>query len=652
MKANIFTNELAKTSSVFGRKKDIEVVFEGDGAKTDGSKVFLPSINLNADVTDEQAAIMRGYVDHEAGHVRHTDFKALHKNRHKMVGNKLLHQCANALEDVWLEQRVREEYSGSETNLRAVSQAVNGEFLKHIEHNDERLRDPVWVGPVAATWEGRKTYGGDTNEQCLAMLDDEMHEMIGEIVKRVDDCKTSHDVFELAEEFEAKLRATKAEREAEEPEGEPERGEGEGEGEGETEKGEKSDEDGDTEGDMDDTTRGKDAPDKDGTGKPERSDVDDGDTPDSTVHADDPSATDDDGLDDDVFDDFGVNKALEKMMEDREISGAGADGYRPLTTQFDTWLHRSDSPNKWGKGTYLNRGHYVMGKSQAYVYDNMLSEMSGVVNMCRRKLERALIAKQNRDWDNAKEDGRLDTRRLTAAVAGKTNVFKTRTDRDEMDTALTLLVDLSGSMYRGTPSRVEVAGQCVIAFCEAIDRTGIKYEVLGFDNTFHQHNTLKLRQMMEKVDVWEYGRCEALNMAVFKHFNERLHDCKGSIASIRDMAQGNNSDGEALLLANARLQDRPEKRKVLMVLSDGNPACTYERYLSEHLLSVVRDIEETDTDIIGIGIQSTAVSDFYSKHVVVRSLDDLQGVVMSELAKLLLGERMVLDHSKLMDRAV
>ena len=641
MKANIFTNELAKTSSVFGRKKDIEVVFEGDGAKTDGSKVFLPSINLNADVTDEQAAILRGYVDHEAGHVRHTDFKALHKNRHKMVGNKLLHQCANALEDVWLEQRVREEYSGSETNLRAVSQAVNGEFIKHVKHDDERLRDPVWVGPVAATWEGRKTYGGDTNEQCLAMLDDEMHEMIGEIVKRVDDCKTSHDVFELAEEFEAKIRATKAEREAEEPD----------DGEDGDDKGEKPDEDGDIEGDMDDTIRGEDEADEDGADKPEGSDVDDGDTPDSTDGADEPSSTDESDLDDDVYDEFGVENALKKVLEDPDMTGVKGERYRPYSTKFDTWLHRSDGPTKY-KPKGRNKGHNIMGKTEASVYEGVLNGMSGVINMCRRKLERALIAKQNRDWDNAKEDGRLDTRRLTAAVAGKTNVFKTRTDRDEMDTALTLLVDLSGSMYRGTPSRVEVAGQCVIAFCEAIDRTGIKYEVLGFDNTFHQHNTLKLRQMMEKVDVWEYGRCEALNMAVFKHFNERLHDCKGSIASIRDMAQGNNSDGEALLLANARLQDRPEKRKVLMVLSDGNPACTYERYLSEHLLSVVRDIEETDTDIIGIGIQSTAVSDFYSKHVVVRSLDDLQGVVMSELAKLLLGERMVLDHSKLMDRAV
>ena len=641
MKANVFTNELAKTSSVFGRKKDIEVIFEGEGAKTDGSKVYLPSINRNADVTDEQAAIMRGYVDHEAGHVRHTDFKALSENRHKMVGNKLLHQCANALEDVWLEQRVREEYSGSETNLRAVSQAVNGEFIKHVKHDDERLRDPVWVGPVAATWEGRKTYGGDTNEQCLAMLDDEMHEMIVEIVKRVDDCKTSHDVFELAEEFEAKIRATKAERETEEPD---DGGDGD-------EKGEKPDEDGDIEGDMDDTIRGEDEADEDGADKPEGSDVDDGDTPDSTDGADEPSSTDESDLDDDVYDEFGVENALKKVLEDPDMTGVRGERYRPYSTKFDTWLHRSDGPTKY-KPKGRNKGHNIMGKTEASVYESVLNGMSGVINMCRRKLERALIAKQNRDWDNAKEDGRLDTRRLTAAVAGKTNVFKTRTDRDDIDTALTLLVDLSGSMC-GEPIRM--ARQVVIAFCEAVDRTGIKYEVLGFDNTYLDPKMCP-RQVIEvarKRESRGYDRLEPLNMAVFKHFNERLFECKGSIASIVNMASGNNTDGEAVVLANERLQARSEKRKVMMVLSDGEPAAWGDRGSHfKHLREVTSEIEDTETDLIGIGIQSDAVERFYKHHVVVHSLDDLQGVVMSELAKLLLGDRVVLDHSKLLDRAV
>ena len=159
MKANIFTNELAKTSSVFGRKKSVDVVFDGDGAATNGTTIKLPAIDLNADVTDEQAAIMRGYVDHEAGHVRHTDFDVLKRNKHKLEGNKLLHSCANALEDVWLESKVREEYPGSEYNLRATSEAVNKEFIASVPKDDARLGDPVFIGPVSITWAGREGYG-------------------------------------------------------------------------------------------------------------------------------------------------------------------------------------------------------------------------------------------------------------------------------------------------------------------------------------------------------------------------------------------------------------------------------------------------------------------------------------------------------------
>ncbi len=110
MKGHLFSHEIGKTSSVFGRKHDINVVFQGDGAATDGSTIILPTLDHNADVSDQQQDIMRGYVDHESGHVRHTDFDALKKFAVECGGNKLLRSVHNALEDVWLERRVIDEY--------------------------------------------------------------------------------------------------------------------------------------------------------------------------------------------------------------------------------------------------------------------------------------------------------------------------------------------------------------------------------------------------------------------------------------------------------------------------------------------------------------------------------------------------------------
>jgi len=103
--------------------------------------------------------------------------------------------------------------------------------------------------------------------------------------------------------------------------------------------------------------------------------------------------------------------------------------------------------------------------------------MSGYGNVMRRKLERAWMSKDNRDWDGGREDGRLDTRRFVGAFNGRQDVFKKREPRAEMDTALTVLIDLSGSMGG---SKIRIAEQCAIALAEAVDKTGVAYEVLGF----------------------------------------------------------------------------------------------------------------------------------------------------------------------------
>ncbi|NBT50386.1 MAG: hypothetical protein EBT12_02315 [Marivivens sp.] len=550
MKSNVFANELTKTSTIFGRKETVNVVFQGDGALTDGQTIKLPALDLTGEVTEEQAAIMRGYVDHEAGHVRHTDFDVLKRNKHKLVGNKLLHSCANALEDIWLEKRVISEYGGAEKNIRATSDAVNKDFLRNVKRTDPRLQDPVFIGPVAATWIGREGYGGETQKKCIDMIDKDMEALLRSYVDRLDGCDSSSDVFALAEQMEADLRRERDERK------EPEEGEGKHEREGE--EGEEG-ETGTPDSEMGDGERTGHGDDVDGTDKPEGRDVREGEKPDDGDR-DVTSEGSERGPDmDDVYEDFGLEKVLEKLA--KEIRGERGDRYTPFSTAFDMWFHRTDEKHKYPGNEHSNKGYHILGKGSADVYDNVLSEMSGTINMLRRKLERALIAKQTRDWDVAKEHGRLDTKRLTAAVAGRTTVFKQRTDRMEMDTAVTLLVDLSGSMCG---SRIEVARQCAIAIAEAVDRTGIKYEILGFDNQWSSQWCDEYRGQFVAGDGIAFNRQEPLRMAVFKHFDERLFEAKGAIGAMVGMADGNNADGEALLHAFNRLNARPDKRKVMI----------------------------------------------------------------------------------------
>lgn len=641
MRSDLFQHELGKTSAVFGRKNDVTVVFQGEGAATDGSTIILPALDQNADVSEDMAAIMRGYVDHEAGHVRHSDFGALKRfaDECSASGDNLTRAVHNALEDVWLERRVREEYRGAERNLRATATAVNKQFLANVKAGDERLRDDKFVTAVAITWEGRKDYGGETCAQCLDMLDDELRQQLPKWVSALDACRNSTDVITLAK---AVAKSVRDQDYRDEPQ-QPSNGEGESDEHGDDQ------DQGNSAGD--ETARGGD--DQEGTeqrsqgegdgrsgdGRPsadgrDRSEAD-RDEDGRVEHGASDSAEGGAPSEECVYEDFDVGDALKRELGESGLTSSGAESYRALSTKDDIWHHRTDTER-------YEYGRSILSKGTASAYDAIKEGMQGDVNVMRRKLERALVAKQNRDWDVGREFGRLDVRRLTSAVAGRTNVFKMRTDRAEIDTAVTFLVDMSGSM---AGREIKLARDCVVGMVEAIDRTGICYEVLGFNNT-------RAISGASEDDLYsgKYGRVERMDMWIFKSFEERLFEAKGAICQMASCAGGNNADGDAVRYAYSRLSARPQTRKVMVVLSDGFPAtsagCSGTLY--SHLRSAVDMMGHDGVECIGIGIYSDAVSRFYPRWVVVNDLSELAGAAMDQISRVLLGERFQIDNSKLM----
>jgi hypothetical protein len=148
MKTDLLQHELTRTSAIFGRKHDVRVRFHGSAALTDGNTIILPSLAFGVEVDDDLAAVMRGYVDHEAGHVRHTDFAGVRPLREKarLAGDTLTARIGNALEDIWLERRVIGEYPGAEANLRATTTHVNRRSSSRSRR--ERFPPP----PSASRW--------------------------------------------------------------------------------------------------------------------------------------------------------------------------------------------------------------------------------------------------------------------------------------------------------------------------------------------------------------------------------------------------------------------------------------------------------------------------------------------------------------------
>lgn len=627
MKGDLFTHEISKTSSVFGRKKSVDVVFKGDGAATNGKTIYLPSLNQSAEVTEKQASIMRGYVDHEAGHVRHTDFEALQEFGEECAktNNKLLKSIHNACEDVWLEKRVVDEYPGALDNLSATTKSVNDAFLKARKDGDvtdEMLSDDKFISAVSITWEGRKDYPEPSSQQCIDLLPKDIQERLPKWVASIDQCTSTKDVITLAKIIEKEVRDAHEEKN---PTTKP------------TNPSDKGDEGDGSEGDKPRGDGSGDDP-NECSGQPSTQDVGDGD---EDAESNGGSAKSDDSKDDvekdvnelvgndhvedssdtateNVYDNFDVTEVVSKeIVESHATSYRDELSYRPYTTEKDTFR--------------TSKNFYKLRSGDAHSYNEKLSRMSGDVNVMRRKLERALMSKDNRDWDGGREDGRLDTRRFVGAFNGRQDVFKKREPRAEMDTALTVLIDLSGSMGG---SKIRIAEQCAIALAEAVDKTGVAYEVLGFT----QDGRADDYPVQPNGDA--YSRYSPLHTYVFKNFEQRLFECKGSMSSIYNCATGQNADGESLMYAYARLKARQEKRKVFMVLSDGQPASDGD-YVQGHyyLQKVVQDIIKDGTDVVGIGIASRAVKDYYPNHVVVRSVQDLSGTALDQLSKILLGEK-------------
>ena len=274
-----------------------------------------------------------------------------------------------------------------------------------------------------------------------------------------------------------------------------------------------------------------------------------------------------------------------------------------------------------------------------YNLDKQVFSFLPLITKIANRLQRKLLAQQNRNWHFNMEEGYLDTSRLSRIIANPQNKlsYKQEKEVEFKDTVVSLLIDNSGSM-RGRP--ITVAALCSDILAKTLERCLIKTEILGF--------TTKAWKGGDSREKWikdgkpsNPGRLNDLRHIVYKSADSPSRRSKQNLGLLlREGILKENIDGEALVWANNRLKNRQEKRKILIVISDGAPvddstlSVNPGNYLERNLRDVINQIEgKKEIELVAIGIGHD-VSRYYSKAITIMDVDQLGEVLLNELSEI------------------
>lgn len=271
--------------------------------------------------------------------------------------------------------------------------------------------------------------------------------------------------------------------------------------------------------------------------------------------------------------------------------------------------------------------------------DRQMTNLQGVIAKLANRLQRRLMAQQTRSWEFNLEEGLLDSSRLTRVVVDPVHSlsFKRESESNFKDTLVTLLIDNSGSM-RGRPIMTAAASADILA--RTLERCGVKVEILGF--------TTRLWKGGQSRELWTEqgkpgcpGRLNDLRHIIYKSADTPMRRSRKNLGlMLREGLLKENIDGEALLWAYNRLLARHERRRILMVISDGAPvddstlSVNPGNFLENHLREVIARIEkESPIELLAIGIGHD-VTRYYQHAVTINDVEQLGGIMTKKLAEL------------------
>ena len=331
-------------------------------------------------------------------------------------------------------------------------------------------------------------------------------------------------------------------------------------------------------------------------------------------------------LDEQLVDTDSDQQSSEQVIQ-KKIKNDLILDYKIFTTQFDE-ITKAENLENADEAIKLRK-----------TLDQQLTSFQDIITKLANKLQRQLLAKQNRAWEFNLEEGLLDSSKLPRIIMDPYNslTFKKERDLDFKDTIVTLLIDNSGSM-RGRP--ITIAAICADILSRTLERCSVKVEILGF--TTKNWKGGKSREFWNKNSKPKTpGRLNDLRHIIYKSADTQWRQVKNNLGlMLKEGLLKENIDGEAISWAYNRLKKRKEERKVLMVISDGAPvddstlSVNSGDFLEKHLKKIVKFIEnKTEIEILAIGIGHD-VSRYYDKAIKITDVNELGDVMISQLSSL------------------
>ncbi len=328
-------------------------------------------------------------------------------------------------------------------------------------------------------------------------------------------------------------------------------------------------------------------------------------------------------LDEQLIDSLSEKQNAEQIIQKRNSKISEVD-YKIFTTEFDE-ITKAENLENSDEAIKLRK-----------TLDQQLIGFQDIITKLANKLQRQLLAKQNRAWEFDLEEGLLDSSKLPRIIMDPYNSlsFKKEKDLDFKDTVVTLLIDNSGSM-RGRP--ITIAAICADILSRTLERCSVKVEILGF--TTKNWKGGKSRELWNKKGKPQTpGRLNDLRHIIYKGADTHWRQAKNNLGlMLKEGLLKENIDGEAIAWAYSRIKKRKEERKILMVISDGAPvddstlSVNSGDFLEKHLKKMVKFTEDkSEIEILAIGIGHD-VSRYYNRAIKISDVNELGDVMISQL---------------------